>query len=68
LYDPGDRGIEIDGHEAVIRINYAPIARFEKHVGSRTTYDLVNKENAGKLIKVWRCRLKAVLQAPVFRA
>lgn len=46
-----ERGAEIDAHRAVIRINYAPTAGLEHHVGSRTTYDLVNKENAGKLTK-----------------
>lgn len=46
-----ERGDEIDAHDAVIRINLAPTAKFERHVGSRTTYDLVNKENAGKLTK-----------------
>lgn len=46
-----ERGAEIDAHRAVIRINYAPTNGLENHVGSRTTYDLVNKENAGKLTK-----------------
>ena len=35
-----ERGAEIDAHEAVLRINYAPTKGFEKYVGSRTTYDL----------------------------
>lgn len=42
-------GPYIDAHEAVIRINYAPTRGFERDVGTKTTYDLSNKENSGKL-------------------
>eukprot|EP00740_Mantoniella_antarctica_P013108 CAMPEP_0181374562 /NCGR_PEP_ID=MMETSP1106-20121128/16101_1 /TAXON_ID=81844 /ORGANISM="Mantoniella antarctica, Strain SL-175" /LENGTH=354 /DNA_ID=CAMNT_0023492581 /DNA_START=242 /DNA_END=1303 /DNA_ORIENTATION=+ len=42
-------GTYIDAHEAVIRINYAPTRKFELDVGTKTTYDLSNKENSGKL-------------------
>uniref|UniRef100_A0A061RCQ4 Cmp-n-acetylneuraminate-beta-galactosamide-alpha--sialyltransferase 2 n=1 Tax=Tetraselmis sp. GSL018 TaxID=582737 RepID=A0A061RCQ4_9CHLO len=48
LRDAGFGG-EIDAHDAVVRINYAPVKGYESDVGSRTTYDLVNKENAMKL-------------------
>lgn len=51
------QGKSIDAHDAVIRINYAPTEGFERDVGSKTTMDLVNKENAGELAKgrhTWR--------------
>lgn len=51
-------GPQIDQHEAVIRINYAPTKGFERDVGQKVTFDLVNKENAMKLSKnihKWRC-------------
>ncbi|KAK3280933.1 glycosyltransferase 29 protein [Cymbomonas tetramitiformis] len=51
------QGELIDAHDAVIRINYAPTEGFEHDVGSKTTMDLVNKENAGELAKgrhTWR--------------
>jgi len=44
-------GKEIDSHDAVIRINYAPTEGFEADVGSKTTLDFCNKENTGGLIK-----------------
>jgi len=44
-------GREIDAHDAVVRINYAPTNGFEGDVGSKTTYDLLNKENCMKLAK-----------------
>uniref|UniRef100_A0A7S0N174 Uncharacterized protein n=1 Tax=Pyramimonas obovata TaxID=1411642 RepID=A0A7S0N174_9CHLO len=47
-------GGEIDAHEAVFRINYAPSSGpaptghdFGAHVGRRTTIDFVNKPNTG---------------------
>jgi len=42
-------GAQIDAHDAVMRINYAPTKGFEKDVGRTTTMDLCNKENTGFL-------------------
>ena len=59
------KGKEIDEHEAVFRINYAPVSGkssatnkdFSKHVGSRTTFDVVNRPNSDALLRgghTWR--------------
>jgi len=45
------QGAEIDAHEAVMRINYAPIKGFEADVGSKTTFDFSNRENARRILK-----------------
>ena len=42
-------GAAIDANEIVIRINYAPTKGYEADVGSKTSYDLLNKENTMKL-------------------
>lgn len=42
-------GAEIDGHDAVMRVNYAPIDKWGADVGSKTTYDFSNRENARRL-------------------
>jgi len=44
-------GAEIDRHDAVMRINYAPVRGFEADVGSKTTYDFSNRENARRILK-----------------
>mmetsp|Transcript_22810 Transcript_22810/g.70864 ORF Transcript_22810/g.70864 Transcript_22810/m.70864 type:complete len:532 (+) Transcript_22810:95-1690(+) len=41
----GSYGQEIDDHSAVFRINYAPTRTFERYVGSRTTFDIVNQQH-----------------------
>ena len=52
------KGAEIDAHEAVFRINYAPISGpaatghdLAAHVGQRTTFDVVNRPNSDMLLK-----------------
>jgi hypothetical protein len=50
-------GEEIDNHDAVIRINMAPIRGFEKYVGKRTTFDVVNSHNVREIlqgVRRWR--------------
>ena len=44
-------GKDIDKHDAVIRINYAPTRGFQYDVGNKTTFDIANKENCLKLAK-----------------
>mmetsp|Transcript_28855 Transcript_28855/g.92128 ORF Transcript_28855/g.92128 Transcript_28855/m.92128 type:complete len:413 (+) Transcript_28855:166-1404(+) len=41
-----DYGEQIDASDAVLRINNAPIAGFDKHVGTKTTFNLVNQAHA----------------------
>ena len=43
-------GAEIDTHDAVFRINYAPVHGFTEHVGSKTTFDVVNSAHARFMI------------------
>ena len=42
---------QIDEHDAVLRINYAPYLGFEADVGSKTTFDFSNRENARRMLK-----------------
>ena len=42
-----DLGKEIDGADVIIRLNAGPIKGFEKKVGSRTDYRLVNRLHMG---------------------
>ena len=44
-----ENGEEIDKAQAVFRINYPPTEGYEKHVGSRTTFDIVNGHHAQRL-------------------
>eukprot|EP00192_Tetraselmis_astigmatica_P004973 CAMPEP_0117659250 /NCGR_PEP_ID=MMETSP0804-20121206/6324_1 /TAXON_ID=1074897 /ORGANISM="Tetraselmis astigmatica, Strain CCMP880" /LENGTH=434 /DNA_ID=CAMNT_0005465879 /DNA_START=255 /DNA_END=1559 /DNA_ORIENTATION=+ len=43
-------GRAIDTHDAVMRINYPPVSRWEKDVGSKVTYDFSNRENARRIL------------------
>ncbi len=58
-----DYGAAIDRHSAVIRFNNAPTEGFEKHVGRKTNFRLLNKHWARKwLAKApGGCRQKALL-------
>eukprot|EP00873_Tetraselmis_striata_P043273 jgi/Tetstr1/463537/TSEL_008416.t1 len=42
-------GSEIDGHDMVLRMNSAPVAGYERHVGHVTTFDMVNSKHAVSL-------------------
>ena len=44
------QGKEIDEHEKVFRINYAPTAGYEEDVGSRTDFDFVNLQHVKPFI------------------
>mmetsp|Transcript_37258 Transcript_37258/g.96689 ORF Transcript_37258/g.96689 Transcript_37258/m.96689 type:complete len:545 (-) Transcript_37258:810-2444(-) len=45
-------GPEIDQHEAVWRINHAPVFSYEQYVGSRTTFDVMNRPHVQKYSKM----------------
>ena len=43
------RGMDIDGHDVIIRMNDAPTRGFERHVGSRTEVRLLHKDSASSM-------------------
>eukprot|EP00899_Mesostigma_viride_P016726 jgi/Mesvir1/25054/Mv11898-RA.1 len=43
-------GQDIDSHDAVIRLNMAPVRGYEQYVGRRTTFNVVNSHNIKSLI------------------
>ena len=50
-------GKEIDEHDAVFRLNMAPIRGFEDYVGSKTTFNMVNSHNIKEMLagqRRWR--------------
>eukprot|EP00873_Tetraselmis_striata_P024005 jgi/Tetstr1/444269/TSEL_032161.t1 len=42
-------GSDIDEHDAVFRLNNAPTVGFEKYVGSKTTFNLLNRPHADEV-------------------
>ena len=62
-------GDEIDKHDAVIRINMAPIRGFEKYVGKRTTFDVVNSHNVREIlqgVRRWRPAMEGETKLVLF--
>eukprot|EP00240_Pyramimonas_obovata_P005065 CAMPEP_0118921664 /NCGR_PEP_ID=MMETSP1169-20130426/863_1 /TAXON_ID=36882 /ORGANISM="Pyramimonas obovata, Strain CCMP722" /LENGTH=423 /DNA_ID=CAMNT_0006862427 /DNA_START=490 /DNA_END=1761 /DNA_ORIENTATION=+ len=46
-----ENGAEIDAHDAVLRINMAPVRGFEHYVGKKTTFNIVNSHNVRELLQ-----------------
>ena len=42
---------QIDSHDAVMRINYPPTHGYESDVGSKTTFDMVNRANIRRIAR-----------------
>lgn len=47
-------GAEIDAHNAVFRINYAPTVGFEEYVGNKTSFDVCNHVHAREFVREGR--------------
>jgi len=58
------RGAEIDAHDAVFRINYAPLEGYERYVGSRTTFDVINAVHSRRLVHQLRNQTQEHGSAP----
>mmetsp|Transcript_13098 Transcript_13098/g.15815 ORF Transcript_13098/g.15815 Transcript_13098/m.15815 type:complete len:423 (+) Transcript_13098:394-1662(+) len=46
-----ENGKEIDNHEAIMRINMAPVRGYEHYVGKKTTFNVVNSHNVRELLQ-----------------
>ncbi|QDZ21665.1 sialyltransferase [Chloropicon primus] len=56
-----EKGEEIDNHDAVFRLNLAPVKGFERYVGSKTYFNIVNAHNLKEILQ-GRRRWKSVDQ------
>ena len=56
-----EKGEEIDDHDAVFRLNLAPVKGFERYVGSKTYFNIVNAHNLKEILQ-GRRRWKSVDQ------
>lgn len=46
-----EKGEEIDNHDAVFRLNLAPVKGFERYVGSKTYFNIVNAHNLKEILQ-----------------